>query len=197
MKRTTVRKVPLTVKIRDVILSTLGQMNSFQIPLHYDIPDLIEDDFSEDLTLIPPDLGGILPRTDSRHAHFVLQMFDLALINKRVYLSILSRNSSEVNQTQIEQALESMLAWRRDFPTILWPESVTCWSTEGLWTLIPLAWYATFECQIRRALWKNITLAGEDNSGARSHFINAILDFDLSVRRAVLHRLCEYMPLAM
>lgn len=190
-------KVSLTVKVRDATLSILGQVSSSQIPLHYDIPDLTEDDLSEDVTLIPPDLGGILPDTSSRHAHFALQMFDLTLKTKGFYLSILSRNPSEVNQAQIGQALESMLAWRRTFPALLWPESVTCWSTEGLWTLIPLAWYATFECQLRRALWKKTTLAGEDDSATRSHFSNAILDFDLSVRRAVLHKLCEYMPLAM
>lgn len=191
------QKIPLTVKIRDVTLSTLGQVNSSQIPLHYNIPDLNEDDLSEDLTLIPSELGRILPHSDSRHAQFLLQMFDLALISKKVYLSILSKDPSEVNEAQVGQALQSMLAWRRTFPILLWPESITCWPTQGLWTLIPLAWYARVECHVRRTLWKNKALSDEDDCGARSHFSNAILDFDLAIRRAVLHRLCEYMPLAM
>lgn len=138
----------------------------------------------------------MLPYPDPRHPQFLIQMFELAKTSKDAYSIVLSQDPSEVNQNQAREVLQSLLAWRCALPKLFWPESITCWSTQGLWTLILLIWYARIECHIRRTLWKGIVTAKQEDFTARSHFTNAILEFDMAIRKAMLHNLCEYMPLA-
>lgn len=75
-------------------------------------------------------------------------------------------------------------------------ESVRDWKNEGVWILVLMAWCYRLECMIYRSASKNYPLGDIEHDRMADSLHRAIFELDAVVRRAVTHRVGQFLPMS-
>lgn len=76
-------------------------------------------------------------------------------------------------------------------------ESVRDWKNEGIWVLVLMAWCYRLECIIYRSLRKAYTAEDSEREQVTDSLHRAIFELDAIVRRAVTHRIGQFLPMSL
>lgn len=176
---------------------TTGLENGRRVSDDCDVVELTVEDWDEGTANVPEDLQTSLPAVNTTQKQFFIHLSRLALIGREAHLVILSRQLSKIDHSQADDVLSSMKSWRQALPFQLTSESVSSWTSEGIWVLVLAAWCCRMECHIYRTLWRSFMHSGMESLPASRGLQDSIFNLDAIIKRAVLHGLCRFMPLTM